>query len=624
MRLSIVKKKNDTYYYILDSYRDSNNRKKVITKRIEKIGSHSKLLEQHDDPLAYAKSIVEQRNAERNKQKMSYQEDIDFNEKINTSNEDKNISVSLLRNVGWKYLKSVYDEYEIDKFFTNEMKGHIAYDPNSVNMMYTILRILDPKSKKATLESLYKYYEAPEINRHAGYNFLSFFAPYKYEYQEYLYKHTAQIANIDESILYYDCTNFYCECGPDEDELDEEGNILQYGFRKYGVSKEHRPNPIIEMGLFINSQGIPLAYDIFPGNTSEQTTAIPLENKVASFLKKKDFIYCADSGLNSAKIRFFNCLQQRKYVVSQSLKRVKDEDEPFIFKDENWKFADNNESVSFVDFKNLAIKYANGKELTETELDTLSRDLIYKIVPTKRVVKKGEFNNLILKSDIEFEDTLFVTFSAKYYLYEKGIFEKQLIRASKLLKNKDGKNIYSNPSSPSRFIKSVCINKDGVVVNDDEVNILDAKKINSEEQVLGLFGTCTNIPNITVNEVLSINKRRWQIEMNFRIMKTYFKTRPIHVYSDDSITSHFSICFTALLIQSIFEKKLNEAITQEGITEKLFTTEKIIQMLNDMNYSNHNDLYYEAQYTNSKMLEILEKTFNLGFNKKKIKIGGLH
>lgn len=618
MRLSIVKKKTEIYYYILDSYRDKKDKSKVITKRIETIGTYSKLKKEHDDPEAYAKSVVDKRNEERKKEKMHYQENIDFNEKVKNVDDENSLSVSLLRNVGWKYLKAVYDEYEIDKFFADK-KGRIKYNPNDLNMMFSICRILDPKSKKATMEDLYKYYDAPEIGKNAGYAFLQYFAPYKYDYQAYLYKHTSQITNIDESVLYYDCTNYFCECSQDEDLLDDEGNILQYGFRRYGVSKEHRPNPIIEMGLFINSEGIPLAYDIFPGNTSEQVTAIPLENQVASFLKKKDFIYCADSGLNSAKIRFFNSLNKRKYVVSQSLKKTKDDDKTFIFNDSNWKFADNDEPVSFVEFKNLAIKFANGDKLTSEEEDLLSRDLIYKVVPTTRVVKKGEFSDVNLKSDIEFTDDMFVTFSAKYYLYEKGIFEKQLVRASKLAKNKKGENIFSNPTSPKRFIKTVCVNKDGVVVNCDEVNVLDSSKINSEEQVLGLFGTCTNIQNISVSEVLSINKRRWQIEMNFRIMKSYFKTRPFFVSNPDSITTHFSTCFTALLIQNVFEKKLNETIAKEGITERLFTTSEIIKMLNNLNYSNHNDLYYEAQYTNSKMLEILEKTFHLGLDKKRTK-----
>lgn len=618
MRLSIVKKKTEIYYYILDSYRDKKDKSKVITKRIETIGTYSKLKKEHDDPEAYAKSVVDKRNEERKKEKMHYQENIDFNEKVKNVDDENSLSVSLLRNVGWKYLKAVYDEYEIDKFFADK-KGRIKYNPNDLNMMFSICRILDPKSKKATMEDLYKYYDAPEIGKNAGYAFLQYFAPYKYDYQAYLYKHTSQITNIDESVLYYDCTNYFCECSQDEDLLDDEGNILQYGFRRYGVSKEHRPNPIIEMGLFINSEGIPLAYDIFPGNTSEQVTAIPLENQVASFLKKKDFIYCADSGLNSAKIRFFNSLNKRKYVVSQSLKKTKDDDKTFIFNDSNWKFADNDEPVSFVEFKNLTIKFANGDKLTSEEEDLLSRDLIYKVVPTTRVVKKGEFSDVNLKSDIEFTDDMFVTFSAKYYLYEKGIFEKQLVRASKLAKNKKGENIFSNPTSPKRFIKTVCVNKDGVVVNCDEVNVLDSSKINSEEQVLGLFGTCTNIQNISVSEVLSINKRRWQIEMNFRIMKSYFKTRPFFVSNPDSITTHFSTCFTALLIQNVFEKKLNETIAKEGITERLFTTSEIIKMLNNLNYSNHNDLYYEAQYTNSKMLEILEKTFHLGLDKKRTK-----
>lgn len=622
MRLSIIKKKTETYYYILDSYRDKKDKSKVITQRVETIGTYSQLKKEHDDPESYARSVVEQRNAERKKDKAHYEEDIDFNEKVKNGVKENNLSVSLLKNVGWKYLKSVYDEYEIDKFF-DDKKGRIKYNPNDINMMFSICRILDPKSKKATIEDLYKYHGAPEIEKNPGYAFLQYFAPYKYEYQHYLYKHTSKITNRDESILYYDCTNYFCESSQDDDLLDEEGNVLQYGFRRYGMSKEHRPNPIIQMGLFINSEGIPLAYDIFPGNTSEQVTAIPLENQVSSFLKKKDFVYCADSGLNSAKIRFFNSLNRRKYVVSQSLKKTKEEDKTFVFNDQNWKFADNDEAVSFVDFKNLAIKFANGEKLTESEQDLLSRDLIYKVIPTTRKVNKGDFNDINLKTDIEFTDDMFVTFSAKYYLYEKGIFEKQLVRASKLAKNKKGENIFSNPTSPKRFIKTVCVNKDGVVVNCDEVNVLDTEKINSEEQVLGLFGTCTNIPNISVSEVLSINKRRWQIEMNFRIMKTCLKTRPMFVSDSDSITTHFSTCFTTLLILKVFEKKLNQTIAQEGITEKLFTKETIIEMLNNLNYSNHSDLYYEAQYSNSKMLYILEKTFNLGFDKHRIKLNSL-
>ena len=159
MRLSIVKKKTEIYYYILDSYRDKKDKSKVITKRVETIGTYSKLKKDHDDPEAYAKS-----------------ESIDFNEKVKNVDDGNNLSVSLLRNVGWKYLKAVYDEYEIDKFFADK-KGRIKYNPNDLNMMFSICRILDPKSKKATMEDLYKYYDAPEIGKNAGYAFLQYFAP---------------------------------------------------------------------------------------------------------------------------------------------------------------------------------------------------------------------------------------------------------------------------------------------------------------------------------------------------------------------------------------------------------------------------------------------------------------
>lgn len=622
MRLSQVKKQNDTYYYVLDSYRDKKDKSKVITKKILTIGSHSSLLKTHEDPLAYAKEVVRKLNEEKKQNKATYEDNVDYSEKIE-ANSNLTTSLSTLKNVGWQYLKSIYDKFELDDFF-DKRKGRQEYNPNEINMMYSVLRVLEPQSKSATLKSLYKYYEAPSISKNSGFDFLKFFAPYKDEYQEYLYNKTKNIVDLDESILYYDCTNYYFEGSDDEDEIGDDGEILQYGFRKYGYSKEHRPNPIVSMGLFADAKGIPLAFDIFHGKTSDQETAIPLELKMTKYLDKKDFIYCADSGINSAKIRFFNSLNGRKYVVSQSLRKVKDSDVPFVFSDENWKFVHDNSPISFVKFKNIVIKYANGEELTEEECRLIEKDLIYKVVPTKRVVSKGEFANVNLQKDIEFEDDLWITFSAKYYLYEKNILNKQVIRAQKFIEKSGKKDIYSNPNSPKRLIKSVCVNKDGVVVNVDEVSVLDESKIDSEEQVLGLFGTCTNIKDTNIHQILNINKRRWQIELNFRLLKSELQTRPAFVWTRESIITHFSVCYTGLLLLKILERKLETSVKNLDNPENLFTTNSLIQMLKDMNYSNHNNTYYEAQYTGSKMLNLLEETFNLGFNKRKIKINSLH
>ena len=581
MKLEIIKNKNDTYYYVSKSIRRG---KSVSNVRIHSIGSHSKLLKDHDDPLSYALEVVKKYNEDAKEKILSFNEKIDFNEKIIESDSDKSIKTT--KNVGYLYLEKIFDELKIDKFIEGNTKSYkFKFSLLNVMKLLTFSRILEPKSKLSTFDNSKTYLTDFDLNLADIYRGLDVIDDLSIPLQSHLYSASNKIHKRKKTILYYDCTNYYFEIeNEDFDIVDEEGNIIEKGLRKYGISKENRPNPIIQMGLFIDEDGIPVSFCLNPGNTNEQVTAIPLEKRIIKDYKMSKFIYCSDAGLGSNKIKEFNSFSSRAYIVSQSLKKLPVKEQELIFKDVNWKYLNDDKKVSINLFKEILDKKLNGLILKDSEEEYIKHDYIYK--------------------DYKYNDQrIIITFSKDTYIYQRTIFLKQKERALQIIKNNKIK--YSDKDI-RRFIKSYSLSDDGEVI-DKQILDLDNKKIEKEEKYHGYYACNTNLED-DVRIIFKLNKNRWKIENCFRIMKTSFKSRPVYLQNEKRIKAHFTTCYLALLIFSLLKVKLNNSNISD---------EQLLDTLKNMNIIlNEKFNFGQAQYNNSMVLEALENTFNLGLNYK--------
>ena len=601
MRLSKIKKKNDTFYYVIESLPGGS------TKIYEVIGKHSELLKITDDPLSYARKRVEEINKSLKEDVMIFNEKIDFSEKIEESNDIASKNTS--KNIGWLYLDEIIKKFDLESFFLKH-KGKQKYNLYDINKHLVVNQILNPGSKMNAWENIDNYIGMNKYDLHQSYRFLTDLNNCKDELQSYLFKKTKEIIELDTSVLMYDLTNFYFETEEEDIDFLDGDNILQYGFRKYGKSKENRPNPIVHMGLFVDKNGIPISFTVEKGNTNEQETVLPIETRIIKEYGESKYIYCSDAGLNSYAIRFFNMMQGRNYVVTHSLKKTEEKEKNLIFKDLNWKYKDNDESVSLEYFKSLCDRLISGDELTEKEKDILKRDVIYKEFPTNH---KVELSKIIpgskSKGKIEFEETIFITFSAKFYLYQKKIFNKQLSRAEEWLEK--GIEKRKNQNDPSRFIKEDNFTKSGELAT-DKLKTINDSTVEDEIKYHGFYAVATNL-NLSIKEVLDINSNRWLIEYCFRLLKSFFDTRPMYVFTEEHIKGHLTVCYQSLLVFQILSKKLDELGTH-------YSARAILDTLKNMVISNHSNRYYESNYTNSKVLQSLEKAFQLKLDKKQYKM----
>lgn len=600
MRLSTIKKKNDTFYYVIESLPGGS------TRIFEVIGKHSELLKLTDDPLSFARKRVDEINASLKDHILLFNEKIDFREPLPPS---VNLSSkSTAKNIGWLYLEKIMNDLDLSSFFS-QIRGKQKYDMFSINKHLVINQILNPGSKLDAWENLDAYLSMPTYDLHQSYRFLSDLNTCKDELQKFLFDKTKKIVSLDTSVLMYDLTNFYFEIEEEDIDFLDGDNILQYGFRKYAKSKENRPNPIVHMGLFVDNKGIPISFTVERGNTSEQETVLPIESRIIKDYEHAQYIYCSDAGLNSYAIRFFNMIQGRHYVVSHSLKKTEEKELKLIFKDINWKFKDNDEPVSLDYFQSLCDKFIRGDFLSEQEISLLKRDVIYKSFPTSHKVDVSKLvPSAKVKGSLDFEETLFVTFSAKFYLYQNNVFNRQLSRAENWLEKGIHKRKHQN--DPSRFIRESNFTDSGESASLKELSI-DSALVSSEKRFHGFYAVATNL-NKSVNEVLTINSNRWLIEYCFRILKSFFAARPMYVFTEDHIKGHLTVCYQALLIFQILSAKL-DAIGSH------FSPKAILDTLKNMSVSNHDNRYLQANFTHSSVLRSLESIFHLNLDRKYFK-----
>lgn len=597
MKLYYDKRLKDPTYYIQQGFR---NGKKTTTKNIKRLGKHSELLLITDNPLEYAKNEVKKMNEEYRSGRSEFIVTMDFNERIPSTDSLYSNSTSL--NIGYLYLKDIYAKLNLSDFFKSVSSDRkITYDCNKICQFLTYARILDPASKYGTYDKLDTYYEKPQVEYQHMIRFLDILDRNSDQYLKHLFDNSENIVKRDTSVMYYDCTNYFFETEkPDEEIVDEVTGEIILGLRQFGISKENKTSPIVEMGLIMDSRGIPISMCIHPGNTNEQLTAVPLEKEVIKMTGNKKFIYCADAGLGSYNIRKFNDMGDRAYIVTQSVKKLGQEIKDIVFNDSNYRLLSNDDAITLKEMRTFNKKDANNLSLyndfaykvipANTAMDTgLYEEKVYKNGRTKKVKAKGTLHQYII-----------VTFSRKMMEYQRTIRERQLERAKKLLRLKDPEKIKKGPNDIRRFLKNT---------SSDTANyVLDMDKIHEEEKYDGFYAVATNLDD-SAKDILAVAQNRYKIEDCFRIMKTNFDARPVFLRKPERIRAHFLICYTALLIYRLMECKLDDNLTH-------VTTSNLIKTLRNMNVVNMDDMYYKSIYSGSQALDALERCFELQLNRK--------
>ena len=522
MRLRVTKCKNTEIFYVIKTVY-VEGKQKTIT--VERIGNTNEVLKKSEgeDPYTWSKKYVENLN----KQEKEGTQDI-----LIKKSQVKQIEKNQERyfNCGYLFLEKIYYELGINNIceeITN--KYQFKYDLNNILSRLIYGRVIFPSSKLATNELSRKFIEQPNFELQHIYRALEVINKENDFIQSELYKNSLKISKRNTGILYYDCTNYFFE-------IEEED-----GLKQYGPSKEHRPNPIVQMGLFMDGNGIPLAFNINAGNKNEQITLTPLEEKIMKDFELSKFVVCTDGGLSSIDNRKFNNKDNKAFITTQSIKKLKKHLKEWALSKNGWRLEGEK-------------KEYNISHLEDTEE---SKKLYYnKIFYKKRWIKENDL-----------EQVLIVTYSIKYKNYQKRIRDKQLERARNLLNNKSLKLDKVNQNDYKRFIKKINVTKEGEIA-ENKVYTINENQIAKEEMFDGFYGVCTNLED-DVPKIIKVNQRRWEIEESFRIMKSEFRARPVYLSRDDRIQAHFMTCYISLLIHRILEKKLNEEYTSNDIIETL-------------------------------------------------------
>ena len=555
MKLTISKSKNAESLYIAKSMRING---KTTSKNVIKLGTMASLLPKFDNDrdkvIAWGKEQA--RIATQNEKRETDTVLVSFSQskliKPNTQT---------LFNGGYLFLQKIFSQLKMDQMCDSISNNYqFEYDLKNIlsNLIYS--RIIYPSSKLSTYELSKNFIEGVNFELHDVYRALDVLAENTDYIQEHLYEASLNVVDRNTSVLYYDCTNYFFE-------IEEARGDCQYGH-----SKEHRPNPIIQMGLMMDGNGYPLSFVIFPGNQNEQPTLIPLEKKIIKDFSLSKFIICTDAGLASNDNRKFNDHANRSFIVTQSLKKVKTHIKDWALSPTGWSLDKNN---------NMDIS-----SIIDACDDHTQSDIIDKTWYKERWINENGI-----------EQRIIVSFSPKYRQYQRSIRARQIERAKKLAqRNQSVSN--RNPNSPSRFLEEVKYTKDGEVAQKKHVSF-NEDKVTEEEMYDGFYAVCTTLED-PAEEILKINKRRWEIEESFRIMKSEFEARPVYLQKDNRIKAHFLTCFIALLFVRILESK----------TSHKFTVNELISTLKEMNFQHYEGFGYVPAYIRNEITDELHQSFD--------------
>ena len=505
--------------YVKKSYRKENGG--TSSKVIENLGRYEDLAKIHDDPIAWAKEYIAKLN-EQEKENKKITLTYSIGQKIE---KEQNV----LFDGGYLFLQKYFYSLGLGKICNDISKKYsFKYNLTDILAVLTYGRILSPNSKLSTYEYSKTLLEQYDFSLQDIYRSLEVIAKEKDFIQSEIYQQSKKMGKRNDKILYYDCTNYYFE-------IENER-----GMAKYGHSKENRPNPIIQMGLFMDADGIPLAFCLNDGNTNEQKTLKPIEEQIIKDFGNSKLVVCTDAGLSSVANRKFNNICSRAFITTQSIKKMKDYQKEWALSDDGWKLIGHNETF----------------KLSEI----LEDDELYEKYRLSTFYKERWIN----ENDID--QRLIMTFSIKYYEYQRKIRNEQISRASKAI-NSNQKSEKFRQSDYKRFIAKTSVTNDGEIA-DKNVYTLNTDRISEEEKYDGFYCVATNLED-EVSEIIRANKKRWEIEESFRIMKTDFSARPVYLSRDDRITAHFTICFLALVLFRYFEKGMNHKYTCEQLLDGL-------------------------------------------------------
>lgn len=551
MNLHISKSKNSESFYVAKSYVKANG--STTSAIVRKLGTLDKLLLEHgptrDDVIAWAKNEVKMETQKFKEERQTKTVQISFH-----ADRQMDYDQQKFFRGGYLFLQSIYYSLQLNKICRKlKNKYKFQYDINAVLSDLVYARVLEPASKRSSFKIASEFLEKPSYELHDIYRALDVLGNECDLIQSEVYKNSNFMINRNDKVLYYDCSNYYFE-------IEQED-----GDKKYGKSKEHRPNPIIQMGLFMDGDGIPLAFSTFPGNANEQTSLKPLEKKVLDEFGCQKFIYCSDAGLASEEIRSFNHMGQRAFIVTQSIKKLGAQEKAW--------------ALDLKGFKRVS----DDMPVDVSEIPEDDTNLYYKDEPytTKKLHQR-----------------LIITYSPKYALYQKTIRNKQVERAEKMVNTGRPKKNRKNPNDPARFIGTVATTKEGKTA--EIHSFLDKEKIESEAQYDGLYAVCTDLLDDDVCDILKVSEGRWQIEECFRIMKTDFSARPVYLQDENRIKAHFLICFLALLFYRLLERKMDNK----------YTCETILETLKAMNFAEIQEQGFMPLYKRQKITDDLHNACN--------------
>jgi len=549
LKLTISKSKNSTSLYVAKSMYVNGTR---TSKIVEKLGTIAELEKKLNgqDPIEWAKKYIEELNQKEKEEKRDVM--VKYSpSKVIKKDEQRSF------NGGYLFLQKIYHDLGLHKICKEiSQKYKFNFDLNSILSRLIYSRIIFPASKLETFKLSSKFIEQPNFDLHQIYRALEVIAKETDFIQASLYNNSLKISKRNTGVLYYDCTNYFFEIEQEE------------GIKQYGPSKEHKPNPIIQMGLFMDGDGIPLAFSINKGNTNEQLTLKPLEKKILSDFELSKFVVCTDAGLASLNNRKFNDKDERAFITTQSIKKLKEHLKKWALDPSGWQLSND---LKTYDITTLDHEHEKNKD---------------KIFYKERWIKE---NGL--------EQKLIVTYSVKYRNYQRKIRSSQIERAEKTIDTNPTKIKKNNQNDYKRFIQKTNLTPDGELAEKEIYNI-NSELISKEEAFDGYYAVCTNLED-DASEIIKVNHRRWEIEECFRIMKSEFKARPVYLSNDDRIEAHFTTCFISLIIYRLLEKKLEEK----------FTCNEIISSLKDMNFYEIKGEGYIPTYTRTDFTDALHEKF---------------
>lgn len=548
MRLNIVKSKNAEQLYIIKSIRKDG---KATTRIMKKLGTMASLLPKFDNDrdkvITWAKDEAKKMTEAEEQGCMSV--DVTF-----TEDSQLDLGKQSSFNIGYLFPEMVYHQLKLDKICRDISLQHkISYNLSDVLQMLVTTRLIAPASKLSSFEYASNFLQQPAFKLQHVYRSLDVLSQHSDELQAAVYENSQNLIDRNKEVLFYDCTNYFFEI--------EEGR----GDAQYGKSKEHRPNPIVQMGLFLDGDGFPLCFSMFPGNQNEQPTLKPLEKKILRDFNLSEFIVCTDAGLASTENRKFNAISGRAFIVTQSLKMLKSFLREWALDSDGWHLNGSNQVYN----------------INKIDEHVHRNSIFYK----ERWINE---NGL--------EQRLIVSYSIKERDYQKAIRERQVARAEKIVS--DGfRAANRNQNSPKRFVAETDVTPGGEVA-DKKILSLDEEKIEKESMYDGFYAVCTTLEK-DINEIIHINKMRWQIEAAFRTMKSEFKARPVYLRNDDRINAHFLTCFLSLLILKIIEKKVGNKYSEE----------QVLHTLRDMSVYRLRDIGYLSSYTRTEITDALHDAF---------------